>query len=420
MTRPKANPRVNGSCKTRPGLPDDRRSPWSTTVGDWQSFLDETGKAATTVEGYAKHVGWLAGDLAAEYPDPWNLTPDAFANWLDAQEWSATTRQRVLVSLRSFYTWGVTTGECRRSPLSGVSVAPTKTRGPEVLKLPPAWIEPMAGFQTWLRAKGQSPGTVEHRRSQVSRFAHSHSDPWAVTLDDLTRWLSRVDWAPGYKRAVRAALRSFYRWAEIYKRIAESPARDLDPVRRARALPRPATDDAVMAGLDAADDRTRLAIEIAIYAGMRRFEIAKVHSQDIGDDSLRVLGKSGHERFIPLHPELASMLRAEIRRRREGRDLASGWGPHIPPENGWLFPSDDSDRPMTAQHLGKLITRAMPDGWTAHTLRHRFATQAYRVDRDLRAVQELLGHASPTTTAVYAAVPDGALTAAVMGVGFAR
>ena len=49
--------------------------------------------------------------------------------------------------------------------------------------------------------------------------------------------------------------------------------------------------------------------------------------------------------------------------------------------------------------------------------RHRFATQAYRTGRDLRAVQELLGHAKPETTARYAAVPDGSLAAAVAGVG---
>jgi integrase/recombinase XerC len=63
------------------------------------------------------------------------------------------------------------------------------------------------------------------------------------------------------------------------------------------------------------------------------------------------------------------------------------------------------------------VARVLPEGFTTHSLRHRFATAAYGVERDLRAVQELLGHAKPETTARYAAVPDGALAAAVAGVG---
>lgn len=394
----------------------DAASVWGRCLDTWALVLAAEGKTESTIAGYLKHIGWLAGDLGARCPDPWELHPDDLATWLDAQGWSAATRQRVLVSCRAFYTWAVLAGLCRRSPLSGIPVRPPRVRGPRQLMVPDAWAEPLRGFLVSLRAKGQTELTVDHRRAQVARFAQVHADPWAVTLADLTRWLSRTDWSPGYKRAVRAALRSFYRWAELDGRMNQNPARDLDPVRRPRALPRPAPDDAVAAGLDRADDRTRLALQLGLYAGLRRFEIAKLHSQDIGDTELRVAGKGGHERLVPLHPELATILRAELRRRREGTSTGTGWGKSIPPENGWLFPSDDPDRPMTARHLGKLVTRALPPGWTTHTLRHRFATQAYRVDRDLRAVQELLGHSSPVTTAVYAAVPDDALSAAVAGI----
>ncbi|HET6299160.1 MAG TPA: site-specific integrase, partial [Kribbella sp.] len=60
--------------------------------------------------------------------------------------------------------------------------------------------------------------------------------------------------------------------------------------------------------------------------------------------------------------------------------------------------------------------RLLLGDWTGHSLRHRFASAAYAVDRDLRAVQELLGHSKPETTARYVATPDGALRAAVAGV----
>lgn len=56
-----------------------------------------------------------------------------------------------------------------------------------------------------------------------------------------------------------------------------------------------------------------------------------------------------------------------------------------------------------------LLTRALPDGVTGHALRHRFATKAYAVNRDLFAVQQLLGHASPNTTQAYVKVPEESL-----------
>ena len=68
---------------------------------------------------------------------------------------------------------------------------------------------------------------------------------------------------------------------------------------------------------------------------------------------------------------------------------------------------------LTPGHVGKLIGRALPDGVTAHMLRHRCATAAYAGTRDLRAVQELLGHARPETTAAYVATPGEAIRAAV-------
>ncbi|WP_458316186.1 tyrosine-type recombinase/integrase [Mycolicibacterium brisbanense] len=65
----------------------------------------------------------------------------------------------------------------------------------------------------------------------------------------------------------------------------------------------------------------------------------------------------------------------------------------------YVFHNPTTARPITPQHLGKLVAAALPGHLTAHTLRHRFATTAYAAERDLRAVQELLGHVSPVTTA---------------------
>ena len=80
--------------------------------------------------------------------------------------------------------------------------------------------------------------------------------------------------------------------------------------------------------------------------------------------------------------------------------------------SGWVFPGVVGWH-LSADRVGVLMSRALPPGWTAHTLRHRFATRAYAGSRDLLSVQALLGHSSPTTTRDYVQLPDDALRAAM-------
>lgn len=79
---------------------------------------------------------------------------------------------------------------------------------------------------------------------------------------------------------------------------------------------------------------------------------------------------------------------------------------------GYLFPSPHGGH-LTPHHVGVIVSRLLPTGWTCHTLRHRCATNAYAATRDLRAVQELLGHAKPETTALYTQIPQEAVRAAM-------
>jgi len=85
------------------------------------------------------------------------------------------------------------------------------------------------------------------------------------------------------------------------------------------------------------------------------------------------------------------------------------------PVRGWLFPGQDrqcrpTGLPVTASQVSHLASRYLHESGsssTFHALRHRFATDAYAASCELRLVQELLGHASPVTTAVYAALVPG-------------
>jgi integrase/recombinase XerC len=279
-----------------------------------------------------------------------------------------------------------------------------------------AWTTALDDFTAWMRAAGRAPGTIRLRRLQLLDLAREYADPWTVTGDALTRWLSNADWKAETRKSHRAAARTFYDWAVRTDRLSTSPADILDPVKIPRALPRPASRAALDAALQRADDQGRLMLMLGAYAGLRCMEIAAVRPHtDIADSILTVRGKGGRDRRVPLHPLLAAEIGRELDRRRAGT-TGTGFryrGDATP--EGYLFPGQSGGH-ITTGPVVKRLSRLLGESLTAHQLRHRFASQAYAVDRDLRAVQELLGHSKPDTTARYTAVPSGALLAAVLGV----
>lgn len=233
----------------------------------------------------------------------------------------------------------------------------------------------------------------------VRALLEDHPDPWRVSTEDLTDWLaSHRYWSRATRSSYRDGLRGFYGWLVDTNRMGRSPAEGIPKVTVPRRMARPAPAEAIRAGLAYHDERVRLMVELGARCGLRRAEIAGIHSRDVCRDasgwSLVVHGKGDRERLIPLPEEFAERLRAR--------------GP------GWLFPrTDDPTRHLHPQYVGELVSRALPDGWTTHTLRHSFATQAYAGSRDLLAVQQLLGHSSVSTTQLYVAVPRSSLRAAV-------
>lgn len=251
-------------------------------------------------------------------------------------------------------------------------------------------------WRDWLRAAGKSPQTIRLRTHQLARLADRHPKLLAVTAADLAAWIGRPDWSIETRRSNRAAVRSFYGWAHASGLIRHDPSRLLPSIKPASHQPRPAPEPVVARALLASDRRVRLMVLLAARQGMRRGEIARIHTNDVVQDlagwSLVVHGKGGKLRTVPLADDIARDLRAH------------------PP--GWVFPGL-VDGHLSADYVGKLIARALPGDWTAHPLRHRFATVAYSATRDLLAVQELLGHSRPETTRQYIRLPQDALRAAV-------
>lgn len=271
------------------------------------------------------------------------------------------------------------------------------------------WTLWLAEWVTYLRAAGRSPGTVRLRRYWISRLAEVvEVGPDRIDGDTLAAWLAADGWSANTRCSARASLRSFFAWASQTGRRADDPTAALLAIAATPGRPRPCPESALLEAVRAAGDRERLMLSLGACAGLRRAEIAACRGDDLERDldgwSLRVLGKGGRVRRVPLTDEIAEQIRAR----------GPGWTFQGQVLDGRAVLGDRSAGHLSAGRVGELVSELLPGAWTTHTLRHRFASAAYRADRDIRAVQELLGHVSVATTQIYTAVPDEAKRRAVL------
>jgi integrase len=177
------------------------------------------------------------------------------------------------------------------------------------------------------------------------------------------------------------------------------PTTALARIKPADPNPRPVPDRVYLEALIRADQDEALWIDLAAEHGLRRAEIAGIHSRDIvptllGHDLL-VHGKGGKRRLVPLTPSMARAL------------LDRG--------DGYLFPGDE-DGHISARWLGKRIGRLLAGDWTIHKLRHRAASRFWQLaDGDPYAVASLMGWSNLNMVRVYVAQPNDRLRAIVEG-----
>lgn len=232
--------------------------------------------------------------------------------------------------------------------------------------------------------------TVSTRREHIERAARATEwlQPRDVQSNDLLAYFAVQAWANETRRSHRSSHRSFWAWACINGHAECNPALKLPKVKASDPLPRPCPEQVLLEGKSKATRRTRLILRCAAEAGMRRTEIACVHRDDLFQDlsgwSLVVHGKGGRKRWVPLNAGLAAEILAATEE-----------------SGGYMLPGREPNTHLTPRYVGTLASQVLTDGWTLHTLRHYFATRAYRLDRDVFTVQRLLGHASPATTQRY-------------------
>jgi integrase len=210
---------------------------------------------------------------------------------------------------------------------------PTSPGPPRTTYAPITWAPTIDRYLLTLAAAGQRPLTLRLRSFQLCQVARGlDCPPEQVTGEMLINWFGRQQhWTPEGRKSYRAGIRGFFEWAHHSGRLPTNPGADLPRVRVPKAPPRPASDQAWDVAWGRADARLRLMLRLAAEAGLRRAEVAQVHTDDlnagIGGPELIVHGKGGKQRVVPVSESLAALPRLG----------APGHTPGMP-EQGWMFP----------------------------------------------------------------------------------
>ncbi|MCK8466126.1 tyrosine recombinase XerC [Microbacterium sp. KSW4-16] len=276
------------------------------------------------------------------------------------------------------------------------------------------------------RVRRLSPATVKAYRSDLRDLAASTGSVQLedVDLDALRDWLWHATQRGDARSTLArrsAAARSFFRWAHEQELVSQDPSLRLVTPKRGRTLPTVASREAMTALLDeycddaAAGDpvdlRDHAILELLYGSGMRVSELCGLDIDDLDLDraTARVLGKGAKERVVPFGAPARDALDAYLRR---GRPVlvarARTFSPAV-----MLGSRGARVGPRTVYELVARVLAPIVGAETIgpHALRHTAATHLLDGGADLRAVQEILGHASLGTTQIYTHVSAERLTA---------
>lgn len=278
------------------------------------------------------------------------------------------------------------------------------------------WDQALLTFRMYLKLeRSLSARTVEAYMRDVGKLReHAEarqppSAPGTLVLEDMQVFiteLSRTGLGPASQARLVSALRSFFRSLRMEKLVEQDPTELLESPRLGRKLPTflsVAEIDAMIKAIDMSRPmahRDRAMLETLYGCGLRVSELCGLRLSKLHFDEgfIRVVGKGDKERLVPIGPEAMK----RIDHYREGERV------HLPikrPAEDILFLNfrgGQLSRVSVFNRVKALATLAgIRKTISPHTFRHSFATHLVEGGADLRAVQEMLGHASITTTEIY-------------------
>jgi site-specific recombinase XerD len=281
--------------------------------------------------------------------------------------------------------------------------------------------EPLLRYLEALRAAGASPATVRAYRGDLAQYGRWLQAAGVGVGEVDTRRLRRyaaylgsLRYAPATAARKLSAVRSAHAWMRERGLAATDPAAVVPGPKRVRTLPATVARGELgrlfaTPARDPRDLRDRALLELLYGAGLRAAEACtlRLGDVDLARRELRALGKGSKQRALPLGSRAAAALDRYL---RLGRPALAGDG-----GRGEVFLSVRG-RPLHPSDVRRALDRALRRAGLAHrsphALRHSFATHLLEGGADLRSIQELLGHASVSTTQVYTHVSAQHLRAA--------
>lgn len=238
--------------------------------------------------------------------------------------------------------------------------------------------------------EGEEPPTVASRR-RLLLHADAYLPEGIDRADEIELHAYLSQWVGWSRYTFHIGLHAYYRHAVAKGWLTCDPMYDLPTPPMGESIPHPCTDEELAIAMTATEPYGT-AIRLAAYMGLRCGEIARAERSHVVGDRLRVRGKGGRMRTVPISPEVREL-------------ILSTRGPLL-------------GRSITEQTLSNRQRKAwcglgLPMEFRLHSGRHWFATRLLEAGATLREVQELLGHASPMTTAGYTQVTDERKMAAV-------
>jgi integrase/recombinase XerD len=263
----------------------------------------------------------------------------------------------------------------------------------------------------WME-RGLSKNTLTAYRTDLlslARWVAAQGRPITETRrgDVLGFIADRVEGGARPRSSARqlSSFRRFFRWLVREQGGGEDPTAQISMPKIGRPLPKSLTEDEVEALLDAPDTRDALGhrdrtmLEVLYATGLRVTELVslRLSQVNLNQGVVRVVGKGGRERLIPLGEESLEWLQQFITGPREEILLEK--------QTDFVFPTRRGDR-MTRQAFWHIIKRysdraGIRQALSPHVLRHAFATHLLNHGADLRVVQMLLGHSDLSTTQIY-------------------
>jgi len=272
-------------------------------------------------------------------------------------------------------------------------------------------------FITWLKdEKGYSPHTVSNYLRDLNQFAEQAGREIAIDAIDtfiIRSYIYSLNIRNKSSSVARklSALRTFFRFLEHENLIPDNPMASISMPKQEQHIPVFLSVDEVFALLEAPGQgesfaaRDRAILELLYSTGMRVSELVSCNmaNLDFETEMVMVRGKGNRERLIPFGAQAVKSLRVYLTEREELLRKRLQQGKKF--DQNSLFLNSRGTR-LTARSVERMISNygrkaRLDKPVTPHVLRHSFATHLLEMGADMRSVQELLGHASLSTTQKY-------------------